>query len=104
MKSLFINPQKATQAKAFEHWTSTTSPTVTFFKTPSVTPLVRLSHRSGINRSLKLNTLLCRYVCKAVGKVKKFYTCLVKRKLLRYDTPLVNTIAKNKHYQTRRIC
>ena len=48
MKPVSIAPKATTRAAAFELWMNAPNPTVTFFKTLDVTPLVRLSRRRGL--------------------------------------------------------
>ena len=55
MKPTAVDPRTTTRAAAFDLWMDAPNPMVTFFKTLDVTPIVRLSRRSG----LKFNLLLC---------------------------------------------
>ena len=92
MSPIRIDPKSTTRAAAFELWMDAPNPMVTFFKTLDVTPLVRLSRRSG----LKFNMLLCFCIGRAASGIKEFYTLPVGRELLRYDAIAVNTIVKNR--------
>ena len=92
MRPAVIDPKSTTRAAAFELWMDAPNPMVTFFKTLDVTPLVRLSRRSG----LKFNVLLCFCIGRAASGLKEFYTLPVGRELLRYDAIAVNTIVKNR--------
>ena len=87
-----IDPKTTTRAEAFELWMNAPNPMVTFFKTFDVTPLVKLSRKSGY----KFNMLLCYCIGMAASKVKEFYILPVGNELFRYDTLAVNTIVKNK--------
>ena len=42
-----VNPKDTTRAYAFEMWMQAPMPMVTFFKTLDVSPLVKLSRRTG---------------------------------------------------------
>ena len=92
MRPAVIDPKSTIRAAAFELWMDAPNPMVTFFKTLDVTPLVRLSRRSG----LKFNMLLCFCIGRAASGIKEFYTLPVGRELLRYDAIAVNTIVKNR--------
>lgn len=97
MKPIVVEPNATTRGEAYALWMDAPNPMVTLFKTLDVTPLVRLSRRKG----LKFNMLLCWCIGKAASGVKEFYTLLVGRELLRYDTIAVNTIVKNKNGEVR---
>ena len=47
MKPVIIEPKTTTRAEAYNLWMSAPNPMVTFFKTIDVTPLIRISHKSG---------------------------------------------------------
>ena len=92
MKPVSIAPKATTRAAAFELWMNAPNPTVTFFKTLDVTPLVRLSR----GRGLKFNMLMCYCIGRAASGIKEFYTLPVGQELLQYDSIAVNTIVKNR--------
>lgn len=92
MKPVAVDPKTTTRADAFTLWMDAPNPMVTFFKTLDVTPLVRLSRRSG----LKFNMLLCFCIGKAAVEIKEFFLLPVGRELLQYDSIAVNTIVKNR--------
>ena len=92
MKPIIIEPKSTTRAEAYELWMNAPNPMVTFFKTIDVTPLVRLSRKSGY----KFNMLICWCIGKAASEIKEFYLLPVGGKLLQYDSIAVNTIVKNK--------
>ena len=92
MKPVSVDPKATTRAAAFELWMNAPNPTVTFFKTLDVTPLVRLSRRRG----LKFNMLMCYCIGRAASGIKEFYTLPVGQELLQYDSIAVNTIVKNR--------
>ena len=81
MKPTVIDPKTTPRAEAYALWMNAPNPTVTFFKTLDVTPLVRFSRKRG----LKFNMLLCWCIGKAAGEIKEFYTLPVGRELLHYD-------------------
>ncbi len=87
-----IDPKQTKRAAAFELWMDAPNPMVTFFKTLDVTPLVKLSRRTG----LKFNMLLDYCVGKAASQVEEFYLLPIGRELFRFDSLAVNTIVKNK--------
>ena len=68
MKPVSVDPKATTRAAAFELWMNAPNPTVTFFKTLDVTPLVRLSRRRG----LKFNMLMCYCIGRAASGIKEF--------------------------------
>lgn len=92
MKPVIIEPKTTTRAEAYNLWMSAPNPMVTFFKTIDVTPLIRISHKSGY----KFNMLICWCIGKAASEIKEFYLLPVGRELLQYDSIAVNTIVKNK--------
>ena len=92
MKPVIIEPKTTMRAEAYNLWMSAPNPMVTFFKTIDVTPLIRISHKSGY----KFNMLICWCIGKAASEIKEFYLLPVGRELLQYDSIAVNTIVKNK--------
>lgn len=92
MKPIIIEPKMTTRAEAYNLWMSAPNPMVTFFKTIDVTPLIRISHKSGY----KFNMLICWCIGKAASEIKEFYLLPVGDELLQYDSIAVNTIVKNK--------
>lgn len=92
MKPVIIEPKTTTRAEAYNLWMSAPNPMVTFFKMIDVTPLIRISHKSGY----KFNMLICWCIGKAASEIKEFYLLPVGRELLQYDSIAVNTIVKNK--------
>ena len=92
MKPVIIEPKTTARAEAYNLWMSAPNPMVTFFKTIDVTPLVRLSRKSGY----KFNMLICWCIGKAASEIKEFYLLPVGDELLQYDSIAVNTIVKNK--------
>ena len=92
MKPVIIEPKTTTRAEAYNLWMSAPNPMVTFFKTIDVTPLVRISRKSGY----KFNMLICWCIGKAASEIKEFYLLPVGGELLQYDSIAVNTIVKNK--------
>lgn len=92
MKPTVIDPKTTTRAAAFDLWMNAPNPMVTFFKTIDVTPLIRISRKSGY----KFNMLICWCIGKAASEIKEFYLLPVGDDLLQYDSIAVNTIVKNK--------
>ena len=92
MKPIIIEPKMTTRAEAYNLWMGAPNPMVTFFKTIDVTPLIRISHKSGY----KFNMLICWCIGKAASEIKEFYLLPVGDELLQYDSIAVNTIVKNK--------
>ena len=92
MKPVIIEPKTTARAEAYNLWMSAPNPMVTFFKTIDVTPLIRISHKSGY----KFNMLICWCIGKAASEIKEFYLLPVGDELLQYDSIAVNTIVKNK--------
>ena len=86
-----INPKETTRAYAFEMWMNAPMPMVTFFKTLSVSRLVKISRKTG----LKFNMLMCYCICRAASRVKEFYMLPVGDKLMQYDSIAINTIVAN---------
>lgn len=87
-----VNPKDTTRAYAFEMWMKAPMPMVTFFKTLDVSPLVKLSRRTG----LKFNMLMCYCIGKAASGIKEFYLLPEGGKLMQYDSLAVNTIVANR--------
>ena len=92
MKPTVIDPKTTTRAAAFDLWMNAPNPMVTFFKTIDVTPLIRISRKSGY----KFNMLICWCIGKAASEIKEFYLLPVGDDLLQYDSIAVNNIVKNK--------
>ena len=92
MKPIIIEPKTTARAEAYNLWMSAPNPMVTFFKTIDVTPLIRISRKSGY----KINMLICWCIGKAASEIKEFYLLPVGDELLQYDSIAVNTIVKNK--------
>lgn len=92
MKPVIIEPKTTARAEAYNLWMSAPNPMVTFFKTIDVTPLIRISRKSGY----KFNMLICWCIGKAASEIKEFYLLPVGDELLQYDSIAVNTIVKNK--------
>ena len=92
MKPIVIDPKTTARASAYELWMSAPNPTVTFFKTLDVTPLVKFSRKRGY----KFNMLLCWCIGRAASGIMEFYLLPVGGELWQYDSIAVNTIVKNK--------
>ena len=87
-----INPNDTNRAIAFELWTKSPMPMVTFTKTFDVTRLCKVSRRRG----MKFNMLLCWCIGKAASQVEEFYVLPEHGKLYKYDCLAVNVIVNNK--------
>lgn len=87
-----IDPKTTTRALAYELWMKSPMPMVTLFKTLDVTPLVRLTKKSGF----KFNMLMCWCIGKAAVSIKEFYVLPVGDRLMQYDDIAVNTIVANR--------
>ena len=87
-----INPRDTNRAIAFELWMKSPMPMVTLTKTFDVTPLYKVSRRSG----LKFNMLLCWCIGKAASKIEEFYMLPQNGKLYKYDRMAINIIVDNK--------
>ena len=94
-----INPNDTNRAIAFELWTKSPMPMVTFTKTFDVTRLCKLSRRRG----MKFNMLLCWCIGRAASTIEEFYM-LPQRlqtgngtewKLYKYDRMAINMIVDN---------
>ena len=83
-----INPQETSRAEAFRMWMSSPMPMVTLVKTLDVSPLVKVSKRSG----LKFTMLMCWCIGKAASQVEEFYTLPIDGKLYHYDKIAINVI------------
>ena len=97
-----VNPKDTKRAKAFELWMKSPMPMVTVVKTFDVTPLYRVSRRSG----KKFNMLLCWCIGRAASQIEEFYLLPerlpadepntgVNGKLYRYDRLAINVIVDN---------
>ena len=86
-----INPKDTNRAIAFELWTKSPMPMVTFTKTFDVTRLYKASRRRG----LKFNMLLCWCIGKAASKIEEFYMLPQNGKLYKYDQMALNVIVDN---------
>lgn len=93
MSVKYVDSKQTSRAEAFELWMGATNPMVTFVKTLDITPLLRISRKSG----KKFNMLMCWCIGNAASQVKEFYTLPVNGKLCRYDGLAVNCIVKNKN-------
>ncbi len=76
-----INPKDTNRAIAFELWTKSPMPMVTFTKTFDVTRLRKVSRKRG----MKFNMLLCWCIGKAASGIPEFYMLPQDGKLYRYD-------------------
>ena len=97
-----IDPKNTNRAIAFELWTKSPMPMVTFTKTFDVTRLCKVSRQRG----MKFNMLLCWCIGKAASTIDEFYmlpqriqgdngTSGMDWKLYRYDRMAINVIADN---------
>ena len=86
-----INPKDTSRAIAFELWTKSPMPMVTFTKTFDVTKLCKVSRRRG----MKFNMLLCWCIGKAASGIEEFYMLPKDGKLYKYDRMAINVIADN---------
>ena len=97
-----INPKDTNRAIAFELWTKSPMPMVTFTKTFDVTRLCKVSRQRG----MKFNMLLCWCIGKAASGIEEFYmlpqrlrvgdgTSGMGWKLYKYDRMAINVIADN---------
>ena len=87
-----VNHKDTSRAQAYELWTKTPNPMVTFFKTIDVTRVIKVSRKRGY----KFNMLLDWRIGRAASTIKEFYLLQVGNKLIQYDSIAVNTIVKNK--------
>ncbi len=86
-----INPKDTNRAIAFELWTKSPMPMVTFTKTFDVTRLYKVSRRRG----LKFNMLLCWCIGNVASKIEEFYMLPQNGKLYKYDRMAINIIVNN---------
>ena len=86
-----INPKDTNRAIAFELWTKSPMPMVTFTKTFDVTRLCKVSRQRG----MKFNMLLCWCIGCAASKIEEFYMLPQNGKLYKYDRMAINVIADN---------
>lgn len=86
-----IDPNSTKRAIAFQLWTKSPMPMVTFTKTFDVTRLRRASRRSG----MKFNMLLCWCIGRAASKIDEFYMLPQDGKLYKYDRMAINVIVNN---------
>ena len=86
-----INPKDTNRAIAFELWTKSPMPMVTFTKTFDVTRLRKVSRKRG----MKFNMLLCWCIGKAASWIPEFYMLPQDGKLYRYDHMAINVIVDN---------
>ena len=86
-----IDPKHTNRAIAFELWTKSPMPMVTFTKTFDVTRLCKVSRQRG----LKFNMLLCWCIGKAASGIEEVYTLPQNGKLYKYDRMAINMIVDN---------
>ena len=86
-----INPKDTNRAIAFELWTKSPMPMVTFTKTFDVTRLRKVSRKRG----MKFNMLLCWCIGKAASTIDEFYMLPKDGKLYKYDRMAINVIVEN---------
>ena len=86
-----INPKDTNRAIAFELWTKSPMPMVTFTKTFDVTRLRKVSRKRG----MKFNMLLCWCIGKAASGIPEFYMLPQDGKLYQYDHMAINVILDN---------
>ena len=86
-----INPKDTKRAIAFELWTKSPMPMVTFTKTFDVTRLRKVSRQRG----MKFNMLLCWCIGRAASRIEEFYMLPQNGKLYKYDRMAINVIADN---------
>jgi chloramphenicol O-acetyltransferase type A len=86
-----IDPKDTNRAIAFELWTKSPMPMVTFTKTFDVTRLRKVSCRRG----MKFNMLLCWCIGRAASKIEEFYMLPQDGKLYKYDRMAINVIVNN---------
>ena len=86
-----INPKDTNRAIAFEMWTKSPMPMVTFTKTFDVTRLRKVSRKRG----MKFNMLLCWCIGHVASKIDEFYMLPQNGKLYKYDRMAINVIADN---------
>ena len=86
-----IDPNSTKRAIAFQLWTKSPMPMVTFTKTFDVTRLRRASRRIG----MKFNMLLCWCIGRTASKIEEFYMLPQDGKLYKYDRMAINVIVNN---------
>ncbi len=86
-----INPQETKRAYAFEMWLNAPMPMVTLVKTLNVSPLVKLSKKTGV----KFNTLMCWSIGKAAMETEELFLLPENGKLFRYDCIAINVVVRN---------
>ena len=86
-----IDPNSTKRAIAFQLWTKSPMPMVTFTKTFDVTRLRRASRRIG----MKFNMLLCWCIGRTASKIEEFYMLTQEGKLYKYDRMAINVIVNN---------
>ena len=86
-----IDPKDTNRAIAFELWTKSPMPMVTFTKTFDVTRLRKVSRKRG----MKFNMLLCWCIGKAASGIPEFYMLPQDGKLYQYDHMAINVIVDN---------
>ena len=86
-----INPKDTNRAIAFELWTKSPMPMVTFTKTFDVTRLRKVSRKRG----MKFNMLLCWCIGKAASGIPEFYMLPQDGKLYQYNHMAINVIVDN---------
>ena len=86
-----IDPKDTNRAIAFELWTKSPMPMVTFTKTFDVTRLCKVSRQRG----MKFNMLLCWCIGKAASRIEEFYMLPQNGKLYKYDRMAINMIVDN---------
>jgi chloramphenicol O-acetyltransferase type A len=86
-----INPQETKRAFAFEMWLNAPMPMVTLVKTLNVSPLMKLSKKTGI----KFNTLMCWCIGRAAMETEELFLLPENGKLFRYDSIAINVVVRN---------
>ena len=86
-----INPQETKRAFAFEMWLNAPMPMVTLVKTLNVSPLMKLSKKTGV----KFNTLMCWSIGKAAMETEELFLLPENGKLFRYDSIAINVVVRN---------
>ena len=86
-----IQPQDSNRAEAFSMWISSPMPMVTLVKTFDVSPLVKVSRRTG----MKFTMLMCWCAGKAAGNIEEFFLLPENGRLYRYDRLAINIVVQN---------
>lgn len=86
-----INPQETKRAYAFEMWLNAPMPMVTLVKTLNVSPLMKLSKKTGV----KFNTLMCWSIGEAAMETEELFLLPENGKLFRYDSIAINVVVRN---------